>query len=66
MLKILNQIFLVPWSKLEPGMSVFIPCLDRNKHREELLAEATRLGLDVVCKAVIENGKMGLRLWRVK
>lgn len=31
-----------------------------------LLDEARRIGIKVVCKAVIENGKYGLRLWRVE
>jgi hypothetical protein len=66
MLKILNQTILIPWTKLEPGMSVFIPCLDRKRHMKTLTQEATRIGYRVVCKQVIENGKFGLRLWRVE
>jgi hypothetical protein len=66
MLKILNQTILIPWMKLEPGMSVFIPCLDRRRHIRTLQKEAARIGYKVVCKQVIENGKYGLRLWRVE
>lgn len=66
MLKILNLTILIPWEKLEPGMSVFIPCLDRRAHGKELEREAKRLGYDVIWKPVVENGKYGLRLWRVQ
>jgi hypothetical protein len=66
MLKILNQIFLVPWKQFEPGQSVFIPCLDRKSHCKTLVAEGERWGYEVICKPVIENGQYGLRLWRVK
>lgn len=66
MLKILNQTVLIPWTKLQPGMSVFVPCLDRKQHAEVLEAEASRLGYKVVCKQVVERGRYGLRLWMVE
>lgn len=66
MLKILNLTVLIPWKKIEPGQSVFVPCLDRKAHCKALTQEAARLGYIVVCKGVIENGRYGLRLWRVK
>jgi hypothetical protein len=47
-------------------MSVFIPCLDRKAHGKALEKEATRLGFKVVYKPVVENGRYGLRLWRVQ
>lgn len=66
MLKILNLIVLIPWEKLEPGMSVFIPCLDTKAHAKTLEKEAARLGYSIICKQVVEKGKYGLRMWRVK
>jgi hypothetical protein len=66
LLKILNQTILIPWTKLDPGMSVFVPCLDRKQHIDTLLQEANRVGYKVVCKQVIEKGKYGLRLWRIE
>ena len=65
MLKILNLIVLIPWEKIEPGMSFFVPCLDRKKHAKEVAQEAERLGLKVICKPVVEKGRYGLRVWRV-
>jgi hypothetical protein len=66
LLKILNQTIIIPWTKLDPGMSCFIPCLDRKQHTKTLLDEAKRIGINVVCKSVVEDGKYGLRLWRVE
>lgn len=66
MLKILNLIVLIPWTKLEPGQSVFVPCLDRKAHCKELIREANRQGYRVICKEVVEKGRYGLRLWRVE
>lgn len=65
MLKVLNLTILIPWEKIEPGMSFFIPCLDRKAHAKTLQKEAERLGFKVICKPVIEHGKYGLRTWRV-
>lgn len=66
MLKILNLVILIPWERFEPGMSVFIPCLDRKAHGKSLEKEARRLGMKVIYKPVVENGKYGLRFWRVQ
>ena len=66
MLKILNQTFLIPWKRFETEQSIFIPCLDRRAHCKSLVDEANRWGYEVVCKQVVENGKFGLRIWRIK
>ena len=65
MLIILNQIFLIPWNEFEPSMSFFVPCLDGRKHAKTLKIEAERRGYKIICKQVVENGKFGLRVWRV-
>lgn len=66
MLKVMNLTILLPWKKLEPGQSFFIPCLDRKVHAKTLQKEADRLGISVVIKQVVENGKYGLRVWRLE
>jgi len=66
MLKVMNLTILLPWKKLEPGQSFFIPCLDRKVHAKTLQKEADRLGILVVIKQVVENGKYGLRVWRLE
>ena len=66
MLTILNLTILIPWTEIEPSRSVFVPCLDRAYHERVLLWEAEKQGYKVVCKHVVENGKYGLRLWRIE
>jgi hypothetical protein len=66
MLRILNAIFLIPWNDLKPGMSFFIPCIDREQHIKVLQAQARRKKIKTICKAVIENNKYGLRMWVIE
>jgi hypothetical protein len=66
MLKVMNLTILIPWKKLEVGQSFFIPCLDRKAHCKTLQKEAERLGIKTVCKQVVENGRYGLRVWRLE
>lgn len=56
---------LIEWAKFQPGTSMFIPCLDRKAMEKFVTGEAARLRLNVVCKQVVEDGKYGLRVWRV-
>lgn len=56
----------VDWGKFVPGASVFIPAIDTNKAVEHLL-KAARISKEHVTKRVcIENGKYGVRVWRMK
>lgn len=54
----------IEWEKFKPGTSFFIPCLNRKEVEDYVRKEAARLRFQVVCKAVIERGKYGLRVWR--
>ena len=54
----------IEWGKFKPGTSFFIPCLNRKEVEEYVRKEANRLRIPVVCKAVVEKGKYGLRVWR--
>jgi len=54
----------IEWEKFKPGTSFFIPCLDRKEVEAYVRKEADRLRIPVVCKAVVERGKYGLRVWR--
>ena len=65
MLTILNLPLLIQWEKFKPGTSFFVPCIDRRLTQRFVEAEAKRLGIDVLCKQVVEKGKYGLRVWRV-
>jgi hypothetical protein len=64
--RILNLPLLIQWEKFKPNTSFFVPCLDRKLTERFVKAEARRLGLNVVCKQVIEKGKYGLRVWRIE
>lgn len=54
----------IEWEKFKPGTSFFIPCLNRREVEHHIRSEANRLRMNVVCKAVVERGKYGLRVWR--
>tara|TARA_R110000803_G_scaffold10912_10_gene33218 strand:+ start:750 stop:959 length:210 start_codon:yes stop_codon:yes gene_type:complete len=56
----------IDWSKFVPGTSVFIPAINTNKAVEHLL-KAVRIDKEHITKRVcIENGKYGVRVWRMK
>jgi hypothetical protein len=57
---------MIQWEKFKPGTSFFVPCLDRKLTERFINVEARRLGLNVICKQVVEKGKYGLRVWRVE
>jgi hypothetical protein len=65
MLTILNLPLLIQWEKFKPGTSFFVPCIDRRLTQRFVETEATRLGVKVLCKQVVEKGKYGLRVWRL-
>jgi hypothetical protein len=56
----------IDWSKFLPGTSVFIPAINTNKAVDHLL-KAARIDKEDITKRVgIENGKYGVRVWRMK
>ena len=55
----------INWSKFRQGYSFFIPCLNPESARAELLVTTRRLKLKVLTKVTIEDGVQGLRVWRV-
>jgi hypothetical protein len=65
MLHLLNLSIHIEWEKFKPDTSFFIPCLDRGEVEDYIRKEAARLRMNVVCKAVVERGKYGLRVWRI-
>jgi hypothetical protein len=57
--------YTINWSKFRRGYSFFIPCLNPEAARTELLTTTRRLKLKVLTKVTIEDGIQGLRVWRV-
>ena len=47
------------------GYSIFIPCLDPDTAKKDILRVTKRLKIEVVFKTVINEGVKGLRIWRI-
>jgi hypothetical protein len=55
----------VNWKNFKVGYSIFIPCLDPDTAKKDILRVTKRLKLEVIFKVVIEEGVKGLRIWRI-
>ena len=55
----------VNWRNFKTGYSIFIPCLNSDVAKKEVLRVTKRLKIEVVMKVVIEEGVKGLRIWRI-
>ncbi|CAB4195477.1 hypothetical protein UFOVP1295_15 [uncultured Caudovirales phage] len=55
----------ISWRKFRRGTSIFIPCLDGTKAKEEVMVVLKRLRIEVALRVSIEDGIRGLRIWRV-
>ena len=65
-MKVHGLSFEIDWSKFKPGRTFFIPCLDLETAKKEIIAVTKRLKYSVEMRGVIENGVKGLRVWRIK
>ena len=55
----------VNWKNFKVGYSIFIPCLDPDAAKKDILRVTKRLKIEVVFKTVINEGVKGLRIWRI-
>jgi len=55
----------VNWRNFKVGYSIFIPCLDPDAAKKDILRVTKRLKIEVVFKTVINEGVKGLRIWRI-
>ena len=55
----------INWKAFRRGTSIFIPCLNPPRAKEEIRAILRRLRIKVVMKLVIEENIRGLRIWRM-
>jgi hypothetical protein len=55
----------VNWKNFKVGYSIFIPCLDPDIAKKDILRVTKRLKIEVLFKVVIEEGVKGLRIWRI-
>ena len=56
----------VDWSKFVPGSSVFIPCVNTVKALEHFVGAGGVRRSDIAHRIRIEDGKYGVRVWRLK
>jgi hypothetical protein len=54
----------IEWHKMRLGTSFFIPALDTEPLIEQVVSAGKQRGVKLVCKEVVENGKIGIRFWR--
>jgi hypothetical protein len=55
----------VNWRNFKVGYSIFIPCLDPDAAKKDILRVTKRLKIKIITKLVIEEGVKGLRVWRI-
>jgi hypothetical protein len=56
----------VDWSKFTPGASVFIPCINIQQAMDHIADASGIAKSDLARRVCVENGKYGLRVWRMK
>ena len=54
----------VNWQGMRVGASVFIPCLNTQKAKDQANKLSKAKKWQVTTKIAIENGKLGIRIWR--
>jgi len=54
----------INWKAFRPGTSFFIPCLNPDDAKAQVLAVTKRLRIKILTRTVIEDGIRGLRVWR--
>jgi len=54
----------INWDKMVIGASFFVPCLNTQKAKEQVTTIAKGKRWQVTIKIVIENDKLGIRIWR--
>jgi len=56
---------IVNWDRMVTSSSVFIPCINTSKAVEQLQTTAKNKKWQVETHIRIENGKLGVRMWRI-
>jgi len=54
----------VAWNDMRVGNSIFVPCINTEKCKEQLKSIAKLKKWSFLIKIRVEDGKLGLRLWR--
>jgi hypothetical protein len=56
---------IVDWDSIKTGMSVFILCVNTEKAIKQIKNIVQSKRWKVETRVVIEDGKLGVRIWRV-
>ena len=54
----------VDWDVMVVNASVFVPCVNNIKARQQLIGIAQRKNWKVEIRVRVENGMFGVRMWR--
>lgn len=54
----------VDWGSFVIGSSVFVPCIDTERCKEQVLQIAKENKFEIETRRRIEDGRWGLRIWR--
>jgi hypothetical protein len=56
---------IVAWDTMVIGASVFVPCVDTDKAKQQISKIATLKGWTLETRVRIENDMFGVRIWRI-
>jgi hypothetical protein len=56
---------LIDWGKIKVGMSIFVPCVNTVELIAQVQEIADKRLWYMECRPRIENGKWGVRFWRI-
>ena len=54
----------IDWDAFTVGASMFIPCVDTSKAKEQVKKIALRKNYEILDKICVENNMLGIRFWR--
>lgn len=54
----------VDWENMVIGASIFVPCINTEKALTQVKGVAKIKDWEIVTRVVIEDNKLGLRVWR--
>lgn len=55
---------IINWSGMHVGASLFVPCINTQKAKDQVVKLFKRKEWRVKTKIVIENDRLGIRIWR--
>jgi hypothetical protein len=64
-MKVEGVTYEVDWHTFKKGKSLFFPCLDPERARQQVADTIGPFRIKTVTKICIEDGIKGLRVWRV-